>query len=1147
LAPIVLQAAVPAAAVEGPTLTDPDQVTALSIDQRSVPHTLDVVCRVAYSDPRWRNLWVETNGHMGYFMYSAHPPVLRQGQRVRIQGKIMASKGLDAADVTVSVLREFEPAGAMDAKGRICDATAFNNHIVTVEGYVDSERLIDDDHMRLALVIQDQDYDDQPAIAWIKPDNPRSLPDWQGKFIRITALYHSRFDPSKTQMSIELWSSRQDVVEIVGSIEEAHAFDAPLTPIDQLYVAPTDRDVRIRGTVQSDDPGPQLVVRDDTGQVVVHSVQQQRVRAGSEVEAVGRIVVANAQWSMRSGLFRVVVDPGRIKPKGLSQEILTRVDEIRQLSPEDAAKGRPADISGVVTWALPGDDFFFLQDITGGIRVRYVPGQMQLPQRNKYLRIEGVTYNGGFAPAVEIRRFWDLGSMDTPPVREVTFDQAITGEEDGQMVDMLGFYQWTESEGDVRRIHAVTPSGEFTGLLVSPITFDATPGSLIRLRGICEAVTDENGRIKGIVVRTPSLPEIIVEHDAPANAYDLPLRSLRALRRLSTSRELTRVHVAGTVIYSLPGRLFYIEDGSSAILVLSRETAPLSPGDRIEAVGILGSEGVREVLREASYRKLGTGPQPAAVAVADPSRLSVALDSHLVSMRGFLLGTLVEPDQTRLTLLNGGTLFEAVLDEAQGKSARAALTEGTGLELTGIYRVTYNDSRQSRGFQLRLRSVADIEVFQKARLLTQQRALEAAAVLAGCVVLGLGWVTALRRRVRRQTEQIRGQLERQVKLEGEVQHAARLESLGVLAGGIAHDFNNLLTIIMGNISLAMLDARVMEAAGESMRETAKGAAKARDLIQQLLTFAKGGSPVRSSIALTNIVRETTEFILRGSSARSEFDFQADLWNASVDKDQTAQVIQNLVLNAVQAMPASGVVRITLRNETLKAGFRAALAPGRYIRLTIADSGEGISPEVLPRIFDPYFSTKATGSGLGLATVYSIVKKHQGDIEVSSAPGHGTTFTAWLPAAEKDSSAAQASESVPSDPLSPCGTVRVLLMDDDESIRRFGATLLKRMGLEATLAKDGAEAVREFIGARSAGRPYGLLILDLTIPGGMGGKTTIEAIRKIDPSVPAIVSSGYSNDPVLSDFSSFGFQAMVSKPYDVKQLATTIRELLARRS
>ena len=594
----------------------------------------------------------------------------------------------------------------------------------------------------------------------------------------------------------------------------------------------------------------------------------------------------------------------------------------------------------------------------------------------------------------------------------------------------------------------------------------------------------------------------------------------------------------------MPGRLFYVEDAGAAILVLSRGTVPLAQGDRIEAVGILGSEGVRSVLREASYRRLGAGPAPTPAAVPDPSRLSAALDSHLVSMRGFLLGSLVEPDRTRLTLQAGNTLFEAVLDRAPG-AAPSSLDVGAGLELTGIYQLVYDDSRQTHGFQLQLRGAGDIAVFQKARLWTLQRALAAAAVLGGCTLLGMGWVTALRRRVRRQTQQIREQLERQVKLEAEVQHAARLESLGVLAGGIAHDFNNLLTIIMGNISLAMLNDRVMQAEGDSMRETAKGAAKARDLIQQLLTFAKGGSPVRSNVSLTNIVRETTEFILRGSSVRCEFDFAENLWNASVDKDQTAQVIQNLVLNAAQAMPAGGVVRITLGNETVGAGFRAALAPGRYVRLAMADSGEGISPEILPRIFDPYFSTKRAGSGLGLATVYSIVKKHLGDIEVTSALGLGTTFTVWLPAAEPDSAASQAAAAANADPLRPGRPARVLMMDDDESIRMMGGTLLRRMGLEATLVADGAEAVREFNDAKGAGRPFELLILDLTIPGGMGGRTTIDAIRKIDPSVPAIVSSGYSNDPVLADFTNFGFQAMVPKPYDVKQLASTIRELLSR--
>ena len=309
-----------------------------------------------------------------------------------------------------------------------------------------------------------------------------------------------------------------------------------------------------------------------------------------------------------------------------------------------------------------------------------------------------------------------------------------------------------------------------------------------------------------------------------------------------------------------------------------------------------------------------------------------------------------------------------------------------------------------------------------------------------------------------------------------------------------------------------------------------------------------GNPLRAAVSLPGIVRETTDFILRGSSVRCDYIFGRDLWSADVDKDQIAQVIQNLVLNAVQAMPNGGIIRISLRNDEIAPGAKTALTPGRYLRLAIIDSGHGIDPEILPRIFDPYFSTRKAGSGLGLATVYSIVKKHQGHIEVESTLGQGATFTLWLPAADARAPAssppfaASAGRS-----LSAGRSARVLLMDDEESIRRLGAALLQRMDLDATVVGDGAEAVRAVIAARDAGRPFDLLILDLTIPGGMGGREAIAQIRAIDPQVPAIVSSGYSNDPVLADFSQHGFQAIVSKPYAVAQLGDTIRQLLAQRA
>ena len=255
-------------------------------------------------------------------------------------------------------------------------------------------------------------------------------------------------------------------------------------------------------------------------------------------------------------------------------------------------------------------------------------------------------------------------------------------------------------------------------------------------------------------------------------------------------------------------------------------------------------------------------------------------------------------------------------------------------------------------------------------------------------------------------------------------------------------------------------------------------------------------------------------------------------------------IQNIVLNAVQAMPDGGAIQVSLNNDEFAPGAKAGLAAGRYVRLEIADSGEGIRPDILPRIFDPYFSTRKAGSGLGLATVYSIVKRHQGHIEVDSTPGHGTTFTLWLPAADTPLPEPPAPALVAA--AAPVRAARVLLMDDEESIRWLGATLLQRMGLEVTVVAEGAAAVREFSDARAAGRPFDLVILDLTIPGGMGGQETMEVIRRMDPRVPAIVSSGYSNDAVLADFRRFGFQAKVAKPYEIDQLVGAVKQVLAQR-
>lgn len=371
----------------------------------------------------------------------------------------------------------------------------------------------------------------------------------------------------------------------------------------------------------------------------------------------------------------------------------------------------------------------------------------------------------------------------------------------------------------------------------------------------------------------------------------------------------------------------------------------------------------------------------------------------------------------------------------------------------------------------------------------------------------------------------------QQRLEGEALKAQKLESIGVLAGGIAHDFNNILTAILGNISLAKLYV------GESQAATVLTHAEvacdhARDLTLQLLTFARGGAPIKQTASIAELVRETASFALRGASVNVRFEFAENLWATLIDRGQISQVIQNLVINASQAMPAGG--QIVIRGDNV-ATAPPSLAPGQYVRLTVSDHGVGILPEHLPRIFDPYFTTKQKGSGLGLATAYSIVQRHDGLITVESTPGKGTRFTVYLPAAVEANPRAAAA--------AVAGSGRVLLMDDEAAVREVGAKLLDALGYEASLAADGEECVRIYIEALRAGRRFDAVLLDLTVPGGMGGRECLERLRALDADVQAIVSSGYSNDPVMADHRRYGFIAVVAKPYDVAELSAALRRAL----
>ena len=375
-------------------------------------------------------------------------------------------------------------------------------------------------------------------------------------------------------------------------------------------------------------------------------------------------------------------------------------------------------------------------------------------------------------------------------------------------------------------------------------------------------------------------------------------------------------------------------------------------------------------------------------------------------------------------------------------------------------------------------------------------------------------------------------------MEQELLKAQKLESLGVLAGGIAHDFNNFLSGIMGNISLAKLEADEGEDITESLDEALRVTSRASALTRQLLVFSKGGAPVKKTASIAEVLRDSTIFALRGSKVKCEFNIAEDLWPLRVDLGQFSQVIHNLAINAVQAMPQGGTIRLHARNSTLEALSGLPLEAGRYVKISMQDEGLGIPQEHLAKVFDPYFTTKYRGSGLGLTMTYTTIHAHDGHIEVSSEMGKGTTFCIYVPASYEELVVSSDREA-----RLMRGEGKILVMDDDEAIRNVTEKILMELGYEVCCASDGAETIAHYQDAALSGRPFDAVIMDLTIPGGMGGKEAIRQLVSIDPQVTAIVSSGYSNDPIMSDFEEYGFSGVATKPYSIEKLSWVLHDAL----
>jgi two-component system, cell cycle sensor histidine kinase and response regulator CckA len=367
----------------------------------------------------------------------------------------------------------------------------------------------------------------------------------------------------------------------------------------------------------------------------------------------------------------------------------------------------------------------------------------------------------------------------------------------------------------------------------------------------------------------------------------------------------------------------------------------------------------------------------------------------------------------------------------------------------------------------------------------------------------------------------------------------KLESLGVLAGGIAHDFNNILTGIMGNISFARKLIDESHRSSKILEQAEAASRRAADLAHQLLTFAKGSQPIKKTVSVREILEASASLVLHGSNVLSTFSIPDTLYAIDADEGQLSQAFNNIIINAAQSMPDGGTITITAENVILDAAQMPSLAAGNYIRISFTDTGCGIAVEDQNMIFDPYFTTKPSGNGLGLASVYSIVSKHGGHISVRSTVGKGTTFDILLPAGSRNLAEAETKNA----PMEMGDHCSLLVMDDEEILRDLASEMLGELGYQVQTCSSGDEAITFYTAAKAAGTPFSAVIMDLTVPGGMGGKEAAQHILKIDPNARLIVSSGYSNDPIMDDYTRFGFCATMVKPYSMADVAGVLGRVM----
>jgi PAS domain S-box-containing protein len=722
---------------------------------------VDTEFQVNYYDPSWNVLWIQDAVRGAYLHPGTKPLPFSSGDRVQVHGRTVEGKAeLDWTNTVVSVLEKNAwPAPAVLTNAAPASLPA-DPRLVAMDGHLSRMRVNDARHIEYQFKTGESQFN---VFVMVAPNEP--VPDLSGATVRVRGIISATTDLAGNIKSRTLWVPGLRSIEVIRSLEEDPVFEQALVSIGDLP-RHNGRRVRVEGAVKKFVSGQSLMIEDVSGRVTADISQDGPLILEEPVELAGEVSAIGTTLRLKNAFFRR-------SSSGAAQarpSLLTLASQVRELTRDEAVARQPALLKGVVTWSHPNYGVMFIQDSSGGICVELTAEEMRNnpPEPGREVHVSGLTAMG-FAPMIRCSEVKVLGNLSFPERLHVTLEQALTGVSDSQWVEMQGFLRSVApEEPNLLRLNFTSARGEFTALTPANEWWNGAMGAMLRVQGVCGAITRNEEEIAGIQLWIPTNLVGEVEEPAPADPYSVTEKSLGSLRKFSTVSTLNRrVRVSGVVTAHVPGRFLVLQEGPDGLMVLTRERRRLNPGDRIEAVGFLGRDGSRLVLREAIFRratKEGALPETRTLTAAD--YLDERLDSILVSLEGTLLEKHKRDGIVYLTLRADGHLYEVYYPGAS-ENALDAVHPDSVVRVAGVCQIELDEYRKPISQRIVLPSPGDLQVLERPPLLTAKTAALAIATLGVIILSGAAWVQLLRKKVSQQTSQIVAQLKHEALLQSQ--------------------------------------------------------------------------------------------------------------------------------------------------------------------------------------------------------------------------------------------------------------------------------------------------------------------------------------------------------------------------------------------